>query len=82
MDERARRGSSREANPMIWPYFRTGSPVAIAARATLWPSPIGSRTSIVRPPRWRTAPSRDRPRRDRHVIVVPQDDRLRTLDRN
>ena len=27
-------------------------------------------------------PARDRPRRHRHVVVVPQDDRPRGLDRN
>ncbi len=39
-----------EANPMICPYFRTGSPGEISPRATLCPSPIGSSTSTVRPP--------------------------------
>jgi hypothetical protein len=39
---------ARDAKPMIWPYLYTGSPVLMSASATLWPRPIGSRTSIVR----------------------------------
>src|SRR5690348_15060915 len=44
------------ANPMIWPYFRIGAPGSMAARATLCPRAIASRTATVRPPTERTDP--------------------------
>ena len=68
---------------MIWPYFRTGSPVAIVGEGDLVPQPdrLADLDRSGRPGR-RTDPVRDRPRRDRHVVVVPEDDRLHTLDRN
>ena len=66
---------------MIWPYFRTGSPGSISASATLWPSPIGSRTSIVRPPSCKREPARDRPGRHGDGVVASQDDGLGIIDR-
>ena len=53
---RTRPESACEANPMIWPYFRTGSPWAMSRSATLCPSAIGSRTSTERFPRVRRNP--------------------------
>ena len=38
------------ANPMTWPYLRTGAPSAISATATLWPRGTASATCRVPPP--------------------------------
>ncbi len=66
---------------MICPYFRTGSPGAMSASATLWPSPIGSRTSIVRPAELQGKPARNRPGRHGDGVVASQDDGLGIIDR-
>ena len=59
------------AKPMIWPYLRTGSPLAIGAVATLWPAGtwVAARRRLPRRARCRAG---DRRGRRRHCRPMPR----------